>query len=159
MMPIKVGDECLVIFSDRCIDTWFTTGKTAALPSTRMHNIADGFVLVGLNSVSKKMVTSLLQDGSEGGLCETHASVAGVGAAVALNPTTHKISIRNGTQNLFNALTDLRTALTLLVTTLNTLTTTGGPTTQTISPATVTALIPVTTALTAVQTELTGLLY
>lgn len=95
VMPIKVGDECLVVFSDRAINNWFTTGNPMPLPSLRMHDLSDGFVLVGLNSMANLLKTSLLPSG-EGGLCETKATVPGTGAKVAIDPMTHKISISNG---------------------------------------------------------------
>jgi hypothetical protein len=47
-MPIREGDSCLVLFSDRDIDAWFSQGYTDATPPTpRKHNIADGFAIVG----------------------------------------------------------------------------------------------------------------
>ena len=45
-MPIKAGDPCLVIFGDRCIDNWFA-GNEAAPADYRMHDLSDGFALVG----------------------------------------------------------------------------------------------------------------
>lgn len=49
--PIKSGDGCLVLFSDRDIDAWWSTGSTASVPnSPRLHNLADGFAIVGLRS-------------------------------------------------------------------------------------------------------------
>ena len=51
-MPINVGDECLVLFNDRDIDNWYTTGSTGAPVSTgRLHSYADAIALVGVNSV------------------------------------------------------------------------------------------------------------
>lgn len=113
VMPVKIGDECDVLFSDRALNNWFTTGVANPLPSKRMHNLSDGIVLVGLNSLQKKLVTSLLA--GEGGLCETNASAPGIGAAVALNPTTHKISIRNQAANLATILTGLTSGLSTFV--------------------------------------------
>lgn len=128
VMPVSIGDGCLVIFSDRAINNWFTTGQAMPLPSLRMHDIADGFVLVGVNpeTPTGKLVTSLLPDGSEGGICETKAAAPGTGAKVAVNPLTHKISISNGpagANSLLVALTALTTALEGL--TINTVT--GAP--------------------------------
>lgn len=113
VMPVEVGDECLVVFSDRALNNWFMTGDPAPLPSFRMHDISDGFVLVGLNSIANLLVTSLLPSG-EGGLCETAASAPTIGAKVTINPATHKISISNGIagiNSLFLILTTVFTAL------------------------------------------------
>lgn len=154
VMPVEAGDECLVVFSDRCIDEWYKTGQATPLPNFRMHDIGDGFAIVGVNSMANVVSLPLLAN--EGGICETQNAA---GAKVVVNSATGLISIKNGTQNLYTALTDLTTAVKDLIMVLNTLTTTGGPTTQTISAATVAALVPVTASLTAVQLELDGLLY
>lgn len=150
VMPIEIGDQCLVVFSDRCNDAWFTTGEANPLPSTRMHDISDGFVLVGLNPLApdgtSSLKTSLLADGSEGGICETEASAPQNGAKIVLNPTTHKISIANGAAGV----NSLLAALTTLITALNTLTVNTG--TGLITPASVAAI-------NAAQTALNALLY
>lgn len=49
-MPIAAGDGCLVLFSDRDIDTWWATGNVTDPPTTRKHSLADGFALVGFNA-------------------------------------------------------------------------------------------------------------
>lgn len=50
-MPIKKGDFCLVLFSDRDIDIWWATGNDNSVPNTsRKHSLSDGFALVGLNT-------------------------------------------------------------------------------------------------------------
>lgn len=55
-LPIQVGDECLVVFGDTCIDSWWkrgcpiqTTGKyqTQDPASLRRHDLSDGFAILG----------------------------------------------------------------------------------------------------------------
>lgn len=111
--PVAAGDKCLLVFSDRAINTWFTTGQPNPLPSMRMHDISDGFALVGLNSLRNPLVTSLAVLG-EGGLCETKASAPTIGAKVAINPATHKISISNGVAGANSLLLILTTVFTAL---------------------------------------------
>lgn len=125
VMPIAIGDECLVIFSDRCISTWFQTGQPNPLPDFRMHDISDGFALVGLNSsdTPHKLVPSI--SAGEGGICETKTSI---GARIVIDPVTHKLKLANAT-------TDLLVVIDGLIDVIKTLTTVGGPTTQAISPA------------------------
>lgn len=48
--PIADGDECLVVFSSRCIDAWWDSGKVAIQSDVRMHDLSDGFALVGPRS-------------------------------------------------------------------------------------------------------------
>jgi hypothetical protein len=46
--PINVGDYCLVIFSERNIDNWYQMGGVQQPADWRMHDINDGFALVGI---------------------------------------------------------------------------------------------------------------
>lgn len=87
------GDACLVLFSDRCLDSWLQTGAPMLPPNGRTHDLSDGFVLVGVNANSEatRLKTPLLA--GEGGLCETKSLT---GAKVAINATTHLITISNG---------------------------------------------------------------
>lgn len=45
--PVAQGDECLVVFADRCIDAWWQSGGIGEPLEPRMHNLSDGFALVG----------------------------------------------------------------------------------------------------------------
>ena len=49
-LPIAVGDECLLIFSERSIDNWFEKGGNQDPIEYRFHDISDGFALIGINS-------------------------------------------------------------------------------------------------------------
>lgn len=48
--PVNVGDECLVVFSSRCIDSWWQSGGIQEQAARRMHDLSDGFVFVGFRS-------------------------------------------------------------------------------------------------------------
>lgn len=49
--PIHQGDECLVIFACRCIDSWWQSGGIDNQPiELRLHDLSDGFVIVGPRS-------------------------------------------------------------------------------------------------------------
>ena len=50
--PIIPGDTCLVLFCDRDIDLWFTSGLTLAPNSDRMHDLSDGIALIGIKPLS-----------------------------------------------------------------------------------------------------------
>ena len=54
-LPISQGDECLILFNDRDIDNWFSSGQVTALNTSRMHNFSDGIALVGLRSLKKSI--------------------------------------------------------------------------------------------------------
>jgi protein gp138 len=69
--PIAAGDECLIVFASRCIDQWWKNGFTAPAgqkgadgnpvnalndpPLFCMHDISDGFALVGVRSLPRKL--------------------------------------------------------------------------------------------------------
>ena len=48
--PVTPGDECLVVFSSRCIDAWWQSGGVQVQADLRMHDLSDGFVLLGPRS-------------------------------------------------------------------------------------------------------------
>ena len=48
--PIESGDECLVVFADSCIDSWFQNGGVSNAISLRKHDYSDGFAFVGFRS-------------------------------------------------------------------------------------------------------------
>lgn len=50
--PIAKGDPCLVLFNDRDIDRWFTTGNVVAPNSARAHSLSDGIVFVGIRNAT-----------------------------------------------------------------------------------------------------------
>lgn len=46
--PISAGDYCLLIFTERCFDRWYS-GNDFELPAEyRMHDYSDGLAIVGL---------------------------------------------------------------------------------------------------------------
>jgi hypothetical protein len=44
------GDEALIVFASRCIDNWWLLGGVQEQAELRMHDLSDGFALVGLKS-------------------------------------------------------------------------------------------------------------
>lgn len=48
--PIAVGDECIVLFSDREIDNWMISGGVQPPSTMRAHDISDAIALVGIRS-------------------------------------------------------------------------------------------------------------
>lgn len=48
--PISAGDEALVIFASRCIDAWWQSGGVQVQAELRMHDLSDGFAIVGIRS-------------------------------------------------------------------------------------------------------------
>lgn len=52
--PIAVGDEVLVVFGARCIDSWWQSGSVGAPAEARMHDLSDGFAILAPTSQPKK---------------------------------------------------------------------------------------------------------
>ena len=53
--PVAAGDEVLVVFSCRCIDSWWQSGGIGAPAESRMHDLSDGFAILAPTSQPKKL--------------------------------------------------------------------------------------------------------
>ena len=155
-MPIAAGDTCLVLFNDRDLDIWATTGNTSVPNSGRFHDLSDGLVLVGfrhaLNPISGYSTTEValrkagfkISIGANGYITlsgnatitiDTDGVItltSGGGAIVAVNDEGF-VTIKNGGDSLKPILDTLCTVLTTWVNT-------GG---STPNPATVAAVTAV----------------
>lgn len=49
--PIKQGDECVILFADREIESWFINGDINPLAYQRMHDLTDAVALFGIRSL------------------------------------------------------------------------------------------------------------
>jgi hypothetical protein len=145
--PIAKGDEVLVVFGARCIDSWWQSGGTQNRPmEARMHDLSDGFAIPGPRSQPK-----------------TIDSISTTDFQIRNEDGTVFISIKpNGKFRMVNASTDLKTVLTDLQSALNTFMTTlaafsggGTPVTQAMIQA---PAATAETALTNVLTEIGELL-
>ena len=48
--PVSEGDECLLIFADTDIDSWFDSGDAEEPVSARQHSLPDAFAFIGFRS-------------------------------------------------------------------------------------------------------------
>jgi len=83
--PVKPGNECLLVFSDRCIDFWWQNGGVQEPVDPRQHDLSDAFAIVGPQSQAKKISgisTAAAQFRSDDG--STYFEI---------NPTTKKIKL------------------------------------------------------------------
>ena len=84
-LPIKLGDECLVCFSSRCIDAWWQLGGVQKQIELRMHDLSDGFAFIGPRSLPRIIAnysTTTMQIRSDDG-----------SAVIDINPTTHALTM------------------------------------------------------------------
>ena len=102
--PIAQGDECLVLFSDQSIDTWFEEGGSELPASIRVHDLSDGIALVGLNSLVNPIAFALEM------------------GEVGFSDGTAKVAINEGLVTLANGTTTLLTLMVNFITLLETLT-------------------------------------
>lgn len=83
--PVKSGDECLLVFSDRCIDFWWQNGGVQESVDSRMHDLSDAFAIVGPQSQAQKISgvsTSAAQLRTDDG-----------GAFIELDPGSHAVNV------------------------------------------------------------------
>jgi hypothetical protein len=152
--PVAKGDPCLVLFNDRDLDLWFTTGNVVGPNSARAHSLSDGIVLVGirnktnpppytandavmlaLGTASVKITTAGVVRITKGsGYVEVSATgvakLHGANGAEVVADT--RVAVTSSVSN-----TSLRTALEQLSTVMTAWVNTGG---STPNPATLTAI-------------------
>lgn len=54
-LPIKPGDECLVVFGDSCMDAWWQSGGVQNQIDCRRHDLSDGYALIGVYSQPRRI--------------------------------------------------------------------------------------------------------
>lgn len=61
-VPVNIGDECIVLFNDYMLDSWYNTGQAQPVQIFRRHDWSDGIALVGIRSLNKliKNLTNFL---------------------------------------------------------------------------------------------------
>lgn len=99
--PITAGDTCLVLFNDRDIDNWFSTGNTTAPNTGRAHDLSDGLALVGFRSVANALASF-----------DTNNAVLAYKNGKVL--VADKLQLLNALTNMTTVLDKLKDALTAL---------------------------------------------
>lgn len=87
--PVAAGNECLLIFASRGIDYWWQNGGIQPPAEARMHDLSDGFALVGVRSQPRKLAgvsTSHAQLRSDDG--NTYVDLDPTGSAVKIKAAT-----------------------------------------------------------------------
>jgi hypothetical protein len=83
--PLKQGDECLVIFANRCIDQWWQSGEVSVQAEFRMLDLSDGFCLPGVTSrpnVQSNINTSCVELRTDDGE-----------AYLRIDPSSHQVDV------------------------------------------------------------------
>lgn len=101
--PVAAGDEVLVVFSARCIDSWWQSGGIGAPAEARMHDLSDGFAILAPTSQPRKLSgvsSSNVQLRDESGATFVEITPAGAVRVVA----TSQVDIEAPTINITGAL-------------------------------------------------------
>lgn len=53
--PVKKGDECLLVFTERSLDNWHKFGGVRDPGARRFHSLSDATVFVGISSIPNKV--------------------------------------------------------------------------------------------------------
>lgn len=107
--PIIEGDECLILFNDRNLDSWLAQGAGQPPNNLRLHSFADAIILVGLRSKFKQLSN----------YSTTHATLNASTGTVGINNSTGKILIQNNSETLDGVLQALIGALVTFATGLS----------------------------------------
>lgn len=102
--PIKEGDECLVVFSDRCIDFWWQNGGVQSGSRDRMHDFSDAIVIPGPQSQAKK-ISNISMSGAQLRTDDGSAFVEVAAAGDITATTTGSMTINAPTITLNGAVT------------------------------------------------------
>lgn len=102
--PYSAGDSGLVLFSDRCLDGWFESGKTAPPMDFRVHSMSDAYFIGGadhLGNVSPIVSGAIFigkDDNSAGLQINDDGSLILKGASLQIEPpvTTNSTITANG---------------------------------------------------------------
>ena len=139
--PITSGDTCLVLFNDRDIDNWWTTGKTMAVASLRSHAFSDAMALIGLRS----SLNPLTNYDSLRAVLQLGSTKVCLGASqIELNNASN-ISLGTILGNLMTQLSGIVNALTTINTACS-------------NPVPPSTLLNISNVLTTITNELSGLL-
>ncbi|MGP9557219.1 Gp138 family membrane-puncturing spike protein [Psychrobacter sp. AOP7-A1-24] len=91
--PINEGDECLLIFSERCIDSWFVSGEPNVPADYRQHDLSDAIAIVGLKSLAKATPTD--NAGMNIGSATNKIAITDDDVSITVNGSNH-INITDG---------------------------------------------------------------
>lgn len=83
--PLAAGDEALIVFASRCIDSWWASGGIQVQAELRMHDLSDGFAIPGPFSQATKI------SGWSGNSAQLRSNDGAT--FIDLNPSTKKVTV------------------------------------------------------------------
>jgi hypothetical protein len=101
--PVAADDECLILFSERAIDTWYASGGEQVPHEYRTHDLSDAFAILGVRSKPHKVAsfsTSSVELRSLDGSTKIAVSDGDVevktSGAIKINTTPAATAMNNG---------------------------------------------------------------
>lgn len=91
--PVKPGDECLVVFNDRELDNWLTSGGGQPPTTSRMHDLSDGVAFVGIRS-NPRAIANVSTDAVQL-RSDNYTGPTGAGECIDMRPGRIHISADN----------------------------------------------------------------
>lgn len=88
-LPIAVNDEVLIVFSSRCMDSWFQSGGYENAPmESRMHDLSDGFCIPGPKSLPN-IISNISTTGAQirNNAGTTYVEISGDGKIKLVSPS------------------------------------------------------------------------
>lgn len=95
--PINIGDKVIIIFSQRSLDNWLTSGKVTTPGIRRFFDLSDAIAIPGLQSFKNH---SLIENNNDVVLRTKDRDVQ-------IDTTTKKITINNNIEDLAKLMSDL----------------------------------------------------
>lgn len=116
--PIAPGDTALILFNDRDIDNWYSSGQVAPPNTNRMHAMSDGIAIVGLRSLLNPLIPAFDENHALlfNGLTQVGAGLTQVRIA---NAITTLATVLNGLIDLITAITTVETSTPFAASALN----------------------------------------
>ena len=105
-MPIAVGDYCLLLIVERCIDDWYFGKDNAEPREHRMHDYSDAIALVGIYNQSGELAnvtkTTILGDVNMTGNLAIVGNITVTGNITATGTITGQVDVIGGGISLKN---------------------------------------------------------
>ena len=100
--PVEAGDTCIVLFCDKDMDTFVTTGQVGKPNSDRSHHLSDGIALVGIRTALNQ-VADYRQDGVEMRYMGNYLAIKSGGVEMNANGKSAATAFQNLLSTLKNA--------------------------------------------------------
>lgn len=97
--PVAVGDQCVILFNDRDIDNWWTTGSANSAPnSNRVHDLNDAMVFVGVRPQNSPIANYNMSGP------QLTNGLAFISVEDKIKLSVNAVTLKQGLDNLFSAL-------------------------------------------------------